>query len=52
MGRAEEFYKYSGFGRTISVDWTIAAQSKQELIPMHQEMNYLASPFSPDLNPL
>ena len=48
MGRAEEFYKYSGFGRTISVDWTIAAQSKQELIPMHQKMNYLASLCAPD----
>ena len=48
MGRAESFYKYGGFGRTISVDWTIAAQSKQELIPMHQKMNFLASLCAPD----
>ena len=48
MGRGEDFYKYSGFGRTISVDWTIAAQSKQELIPMHQKMNFLASLCAPD----
>ena len=43
MGRSEEFYKYSGFGRTVSLDWTVAAQSKQELIPMYQKLNYLAS---------
>ena len=48
MGRGEDFYKYGGFGRTISVDWTIAAQSKQELIPMHQKMNFLASLCAPD----
>lgn len=43
MGRSEEFYKYKGFGRTVSLDWTVAAQSKQELIPMYQKLNYLAS---------
>ena len=43
MGRSEEFYTYSGFGRTVSLDWTVAAQSKQELIPMYQKLNYLAS---------
>ena len=43
MGRSEEFYTFSGFGRTVSLDWTVAAQSKQELIPMYQKLNYLAS---------
>jgi len=43
MGRSEDFYRYSGFGRTVSLDWTVAAQSKQELIPMYQKLNYLAS---------
>jgi hypothetical protein len=33
MGRGEKFYKYQGFDRTISLNWTVAAQSKQELIP-------------------
>ena len=43
MGRSEDFYTYTGFGRTVSLDWTVAAQSKQELIPMYQKLNYLAS---------
>jgi hypothetical protein len=28
VGRGEEFYTYGGFTRGISVDWTVAAQSK------------------------
>ena len=48
MGRGEKFYKYSGFDRTVSMDWTVAAQSKQELIPMYQKLNYLASVCAPD----
>ena len=48
MGRAESFYKYEGFDRSISMDWTVAAQSKQELIPMYQKLNYLASVCAPD----
>ncbi len=48
MGRAENFYKYQGFDRQVSLGWTIAAQSKQELIPMYQKLNYLASSLAPD----
>ena len=48
MGRGENFYKYSGFDRQISLSWTVAAQSKQELIPMYQKLNYLASACAPD----
>jgi hypothetical protein len=48
MGRGENFYKYNGFDRQISLSWTVAAQSKQELIPMHQKLNYLASVCAPD----
>ena len=48
MGRGEKFYKYKGFDRNISLSWTVAAQSKQELIPMHQKLNYLASVCAPD----
>ena len=48
MGRGENFYKYSGFDRSISLSWTVAAQSKQELIPMYQKLNYLASVCAPD----
>jgi len=48
MGRGEDFYKYNGFTRTINLSWTVAAQSKQELIPMYQKLNYLASSLTPD----
>ena len=47
MGRGEDFYRYKGFTRTINLSWTVAAQSKQELIPMHQKLNYLASSLTP-----
>lgn len=48
MGRGESFYKYNGFTRTVSLAWTVAAQSKQELIPQYQKLNYLASSLAPD----
>ena len=48
MGRGENFYKYDGFDRSISLSWTVAARSKQELIPMYQKLNYLASVCAPD----
>jgi hypothetical protein len=47
MGRGENFYKYQGFDRKISLSWTVAAQSKQELMPMYQKLNYLASATAP-----
>ena len=48
MGRGENFYRYNGFSRTINLSWTVAAQSKQELIPMYQKLNFLASSLAPD----
>ena len=51
MGRGEEFYRYGGFGRSIDLSWTVAAQSKEELIPQYQKLNYLASICAPDYSP-
>ena len=48
MGRGENFYKYQGFDRKINMSWTVAAQSKEELIPMYKKLNYLASSIAPD----
>lgn len=48
VGRGESFYSYGGFGRTISMGWTVAAQSKQELIAMYKKLNFLASNLAPD----
>ena len=48
LGRGESFYTYNNFTRTISLSWTVAAQSKEELMPMYKKLNYLASNLAPD----
>lgn len=48
IGRGEKFYTYGGFDRKVSLSWTVAAQSKIELIPMYKKLNYLASTLAPD----
>ena len=48
IGRGENFYNYTGFDRKFSLSWTVAAQSKVELIPMYKKLNYLASVCAPD----
>jgi hypothetical protein len=50
MGRGENFYRYNGFTRNINLGWTVAAQSKEELIPMYQKLNFLASSLAPDFS--
>ena len=47
VGRGENFYTYQGFTRKISLSWTVAALSKQELIPMYKKLSYLASNTAP-----
>jgi|TARA_R110002050_G_scaffold33978_4_gene86089 hypothetical protein len=51
VGRAEKLYNYAGFKRDISMDFTVYAQSKAELIPMYKKLNYLASTLAPDYSP-
>jgi hypothetical protein len=51
LGRGENFYTYDSFTRTVSLSFTVAAQSKQELIPMYKKLNYLASQLTPDYSP-
>lgn len=48
VGRGDSFYSYRGFERTINLSFTVAAQSKAELIPMYRKLNYLASSVMPD----
>jgi hypothetical protein len=48
MGRGENFYTYQGFTREVSFKLTVAAQSKQEMMPLYQKLNYLASSLHPD----
>jgi hypothetical protein len=47
MGRAESFYKYNGFGREISIGFTVAAQSQAEMNVIYSKLNYLASSLAP-----
>tara|TARA_B100000963_G_scaffold47175_1_gene35453 strand:+ start:2160 stop:3878 length:1719 start_codon:yes stop_codon:yes gene_type:complete len=48
MGRGESFYKYQGFDRKISLSFTVAAQSKPELMAQYKKLNFLASSLAPD----
>jgi len=48
IGRGDKFYNYKGFDRTISMSWTVYAQSKAELIPMYKKLNFLASSLAPN----
>lgn len=50
VGRGENFWTYQGFDRSISLGWTVYAQSKEELIPMYKKLNYLASSLAPNYN--
>ena len=47
IGRAEEFYTYQGFKRDINFDFTIAAFSRDELIPLYQKINALIGSTAP-----
>ena len=47
-GRGEDFYHYNGFNTSYNMDFTVIAQSKQELSVMYQKLNYIKSTLSPD----
>lgn len=48
VGRGNTLYNYEGFTRDVKMSFTVAAQSKQELMPMYYKLNYLASTLAPD----
>jgi hypothetical protein len=47
MGRAEAFHKYTSFNRDISLGFTVAAESKQNLNIMYNQLNTLVSSLAP-----
>ena len=47
MGRPESQYNYTGFDRKISLGFTVAAQSKPELLAQYRKLNMLASSTAP-----
>jgi len=49
-GRAEKFYTYNGFDRTVNISFKVAALSAAEMQPMYQKLNYLMSNMMGDYN--
>tara|TARA_R110002049_G_scaffold248377_1_gene422875 strand:+ start:196 stop:1566 length:1371 start_codon:yes stop_codon:yes gene_type:complete len=47
-GRGEEFYTYQKFGRKIAISFKVAAQSRFEMQPIYQKLNYLAAQTAPN----
>lgn len=47
VGRAEKFYRYSGFDRQFNFNFKIAAFSKEELFPIYQKLNILVGATAP-----
>tara|TARA_A100001037_G_scaffold67550_1_gene60015 strand:+ start:60683 stop:62356 length:1674 start_codon:yes stop_codon:yes gene_type:complete len=47
LGRADKVYIYSGFTRTMTIDFTCQAFSIEELHPMWQRINYLVGLTKP-----
>jgi len=50
IGRAENFYTYTGFDRKFSLSWMVAAQSRIEMDGIYQKLNTLASSCAPAYN--
>jgi hypothetical protein len=51
LGRGENFRTYQGFDRTVAFSFKIFAQSRSELRPMYEKLNYLTSQVYPDYSP-
>ena len=47
-GRAEKFYTYNEFNRSISFSFKIAAQSRKEMDPLYTKLNYLVAQTAPE----
>jgi hypothetical protein len=50
-GRAENFWTYDDFGRDFAFKFKIAAQTRSEMKPLYQKLNYLKSLTAPDYHP-
>ena len=47
-GRGEEFFTYNKFNRKIQVGFKVAAQTRWEMKPIYQKLNYLAAQTAPN----
>lgn len=50
IGRGENFYTYNGHTRTIQFAFKIAAQTREELQPLYEKLNWLVSTTAPTYN--
>ena len=50
VGRGDKLWNYQGSSRVINFSFKVAAQSRAEMRPLYQKLNYLASSLSPDYN--
>ena len=46
-GRPEKFYTYNSFDRKIKLGFKIAAQTREEMKPLYQKLNYLVAQTAP-----
>jgi hypothetical protein len=51
MGRAENFYKYSGFSRDISITFLVPALSRGDMLSNYKKLNALAGTVAPSYSP-
>jgi hypothetical protein len=49
MGRPDGAYLYSSFERSVSFNFTVAATTRSEMIPMWRKLNYLSTYTMPDI---
>jgi len=47
VGRAENFYRYTGFSRDVSLSFIIYAHSRDEMLPLYQKLNKLLGVTAP-----
>jgi hypothetical protein len=47
VGRAENFYRYTGFSRDVSLSFIIYAHSRAEMLPLYQKLNKLIGTTTP-----
>lgn len=47
VGRAENFYKYSGFSKDVSLSFIIYAHSRAEMKPLYEKLNRLVGTTAP-----
>lgn len=50
VGRGDKVWNYQGSSRSINFSFKVAAQSRAEMRPLYQKLNFLASSLSADYN--